>query len=478
MRDLRDYQSVVYAQMKDAPAFALFLEQGLGKTQIILHEFMQDDSDILVVAGQPNGLQKVWEEQIHENAMPVRTLSWEGKASKQFLMQFLDFKSSKVRKRVLLVNIEIFQSRTNPMFKNFIQILELRTRVTWVLDQSACIKNPYSLRTKNIKALLVQYGQYIVKRRILDGDPCSGGVSELYAQFGFLDPQIIGMRSYTAFVARYCVRNYFNGIEKDKTQNFEELTRKIAPYGSWLKTKDCIALPELITCRDYFTLSKPEQDYLKRAETEQLWSAQSNDDDTEDSKELQLALCTLSPLVALLQKQQVCSGLCEVLHGVASTKVVALRNLVMRFHEPVLIFCNYHFEIDLILTYLEGTRRALEYSGRNSEQRYANLDAFKCGRADVLVGTQASLGKGFTITNTRRIIFYSRNYSYRLYLESIKRVHRSTQERTVFVHDLISTERIEHDIVQCLQNKRDLLYLVEQGMKTNNARKVSPCVEL
>ena len=57
-----------------------------------------------------------------------------------------------------------------------------------VVDESSKIKTPGAKRTK----LITFFGRSAVCRRILTGTPVTKGPEDLFAQFKFLNPDILG----------------------------------------------------------------------------------------------------------------------------------------------------------------------------------------------------------------------------------------------------------------------------------------------
>src|SRR5690606_39430123 len=62
---------------------------------------------------------------------------------------------------------------------------------------------PLPISTRTDKT--IKYGWLGVKRIVLSGTSITQGLEDLYTQYKFLDPEIIGLDSYYTFRARYCV---------------------------------------------------------------------------------------------------------------------------------------------------------------------------------------------------------------------------------------------------------------------------------
>jgi hypothetical protein len=167
-----DHQLEAFNLSSELESFALLMEQGTGKTKVIIdtaaHLFGLGRIDaVLVVA--PNGVHRNW---IH-NELPVHHPDWAPhiatywssmptKAERKALENLSDPKF--VGLRWLSLNVEAFSSeKGRKMAENW-----LRThKVLFVVDESSRIKTPTAQRTKNILKL-AKLAPY---RRIMTGTP-------------------------------------------------------------------------------------------------------------------------------------------------------------------------------------------------------------------------------------------------------------------------------------------------------------------
>src|SRR5581483_10984004 len=118
---------------------------------------------------------------------------------------------------------------------------------------SASIKNPQAKRTK----FLIKCSKLAPYRRVLDGQPVAEGASELFSQFKFLDPWIIGHDTWTGFKNEFCKIGFFNEIVGYR--NLDELRRRIDGYCFRVREVDCLDLPPRIYKMWSFRLDETEQ---------------------------------------------------------------------------------------------------------------------------------------------------------------------------------------------------------------------------
>jgi SNF2 family DNA or RNA helicase len=109
---------------------------------------------------------------------------------------------------VFAFNVEAFVSKVALSYMTKILI---SNKPFLVVDESSRIKSPSAKRTKEI----TKFSKYAKYKRILTGTPITKGPQDVYSQFKFLDPNILGYDSYYSFRSRYCI---MGGYENRQTQ--------------------------------------------------------------------------------------------------------------------------------------------------------------------------------------------------------------------------------------------------------------------
>lgn len=201
--------------------FALFMEQGTGKTKtaIDIAENLCDAGIIdrvLVLA--PNGVHKQWLNQelpMHGRRLYTKQdlLIW--KSDKSHAKQLTAWLAKKDATRLswFAVNIDAFSRSTYlDLFKRY--VAEGKTMV--VVDEATSIGNMESVRTrnviyglsdvtKNMRGNITQYTPLSVVRCILTGTPAAKGITKLWAMFEFLKHNYFGMSEW-AFDAHFTIK--------------------------------------------------------------------------------------------------------------------------------------------------------------------------------------------------------------------------------------------------------------------------------
>lgn len=119
----------------------------------------------------------------------------------------------------------------------------LRGRKVWIVaDESWFIKG----RSDQTRAAC-RIRKRCVRATILNGTPLSDGKPmDLFYQFYFLSPDIIGCKNATHFKSKYTISGGFQNRSVVGYKDLDELNRKVAPYILARKTRDFFELPEMM----------------------------------------------------------------------------------------------------------------------------------------------------------------------------------------------------------------------------------------
>jgi SNF2 family DNA or RNA helicase len=222
MITLYRHQKIALSYMRSSNYFALFMEQGTGKTIPSLCRILDllksgAIEDALVVA--PKSALGAWERDIE-------------------LFNALDREI--LRGGITLINYDkVWRGETkSPYNKKWGCI---------ILDEAHAIKNRTSRRSK----FLLKIACKADYRYILTGTPISNGQLEnIWALYCFLDPYIergypysrIFGGSYRTFQDRYCILNMYH--KPSSYIHVNELQEIINEYSYRVKKIDCLDLPD------------------------------------------------------------------------------------------------------------------------------------------------------------------------------------------------------------------------------------------
>ena len=442
---------------KDLEAFALLMEMGTGKTKVAI-----DTGGYLAAKGLitgilvtcPKSLIGTWaKEEIPKHFSEDilhRIIRWKPN-NKSVLSQIktpipgvLD---------ILVMNVDAFNSPSG--YEAAEAFLKCR-KCLMVVDESTVIKSYDAQRTRKC----IKLGALACYRRILTGTPVANGPMDVYSQFFFLDPKILGHKTYFTFRNRYAKLkdNLING-RSFKTivgfQRLDELQQSIDKFSYRKLKSECLDLePKIYQTR--FIEMEPEQKaayiQLKR----------------EALLELGDAGAVISPL-AITTQMKLRQILCGYVVPTGETKPVWLVKdnprigAIMDIIEEnptkkVLIWCSF------IPSIKEIGRRLVEVYGERAVQLfYGDLSADERETAkydfqndpDVrfMVLQNKTGGFGLTLTASSLTIYHDNDWSLEVRQQSEDRNHRHGQTEAVVYIDLVVEGTVDEKVAKALQEK-------------------------
>lgn len=450
-----DHQLKVFEQSKNMPVFALLMEQGTGKTKVILDNasylFEKERIDTLIVVAWPNGVHRNWvDNEIPEDVwVDHQSFFWKSNLNKakerEFNLKLKNFSGL----RIFTFNIEAFSSQKAKEYMLSV-IRSTKKGVMFAIDQSACIKNPSAKRTKFL--LKVSKLPQLKYKRILDGEPTAEGAEELYTQFKFLDPDILGHKTMTSFKSEYCNIGYFKQIVSYR--NIDRLYDRIAPFSCRVLAKDCQDLPPKIYKQWSFDLTDKERHHFDQLKVLNLTAFNENNLD-------EGMIVENLALVKNMRLQQIASGWFPVDGKILSINETPsrLENLLLLLKEAkgkAIIFSRFKADLELLQRVFK--EKAVGYHGSISEDdRAVNKKRFKEDpKVLYLLGHPRSAGIGHTLTEAKHIIYYTNDSSLRLRSESEKRAHRQGLKHHLFIWDLVAKNTGDSHILKCLKEKKKI----------------------
>jgi SNF2 family DNA or RNA helicase len=138
--------------------------------------------------------------------------------------------------------------------------------------------------------------------------------------------------------------------------------------------------------------------------------------------------------------------------------------------EQVLIWANYRKEFELISEML-GDRCRCVYGGTSIQDKNDAIQRFKDGRIQYLIANPASADKGLTLTNAHIAIYFSLNWSYELFKQSMERIYAdiSKQPKHCDYYVMIAKGTIDRVLYSdVLKGKGEASYAVLNHLKGGN----------
>ncbi|MBI1207993.1 MAG: ATP-dependent helicase [Azospirillum sp.] len=316
-----------------------------------------------------------------------------------------------------------------------------------VLDEAQSIKNPAAKATKAVCKLKARH------RLCLTGTPIENHLGEVWSQFAFLMPGILGdQRSFTT--------RFRTPIEKHgDTERRTQLAHRLRPF-MLRRTKAEVAtdLPPKTEIMRRVELATDQRDLY---ETIRLSMHQKV---REEVARLGIGRSRIVILDALLKLRQVCCDprlvkLKSAQKVTGSGKLETLMEMLPEMIEEgrrILLFSQFTSMLDLIKEALVPTGIPyVELRGDTADRATPVLRFQACEVPLFLISLKAG-GKGLNLTAADTVIHYDPWWNPAIENQATDRAHRIGQDKPVFVYKMIAAGTVEEKIVE-LQEKKGAL---------------------
>lgn len=473
------HQTEALEKMNGHPTFALLMAMRTGKTKVLLDNFghLELDGkvrDLLVIA--PAGVYRTWNRAIIDHCSDdllrrAKIYIWDsgksqtkGERDKQErflnLCRFADCdcnpynsvmiceKHTKRFPRILLMNIEALSGvRRAQQF--CLDFLCERDKAMIAVDESTIIKTPKAARTKFVCRQLAPRAKY---RRILSGLPTPRSPLDLYCQFEFLDPAILGFRSYYSFRNVHAViRNEHIGGRIVPLvvgyRGIEQLQAKIEPHSFRVPFRPKI--PSTYTIREVTLTEEQKRIYneIKTFATAQL-----------DNESHVTATVVITQILRL--HQVLCGHTRDELgyiHEIPENKTWELVQLLEDYDGKAIIWCSYDWDITKVSSTLQGiygsTSVARFWGGNTGTREDEEKEFLNNPDCRFMVATPSAGGRGRTWSNADLVVYYSSTNDLEHRDQSEQRAQGLDKSRQVDYIDLIAPGTVETKILHALRNK-------------------------
>ena len=315
-----------------------------------------------------------------------------------------------------------------------------------ILDESQKIKNPISQTAKASRLLNAKY------RLVLTGTPVENNTLELWSQFSFLNPGLLGSINYFK-------RSFSTPIEKKgETETAEFLRQIIFPF-ILRRTKENVAkeLPPKFEQTVYCSMNE-KQEQLYKQWRDHYRAILLNRIDTVGIEKSHMNI--LEGLVKLRQIS------CHPFLVDKSTlddsgKFEALKEFVdeiLSEKHKVLIFSQFVKMLKLMQQYLDKNNIPYEYLDGHTKNRHECVDRFQNDddKRIFLISLKAG-GTGLNLTAADYVIHYDPWWNPAVEMQATDRAHRIGQQKNVFVYRLITKNSVEEKMLELQAKKKNLV---------------------
>ena len=314
-----------------------------------------------------------------------------------------------------------------------------------VLDESHYIKNRNSKRASFLLKLSLK-AKY---RYILTGTPIGNGQLEnIWSQYAFLKPTVIRGRiaskifgTYKQFEDRYCILNQW--WKPYRYINVDELQDIINQYCYRVTKAECLDLPEKL----------PDEVYDIELKEPKLYKELHKHSTIEE-----MDLLAENPLARMTKLRQICSGFLNdgtEIHELKCEKLKVLEEFLDGWEKKLVIFCEFKYSIKAISSLLNKLK--IKHVTLDGEQKDKQIwRKFQSDpQIQVIICQYQSGSAGIDLYSADTIIFYEPTLRSNILEQAKDRIHRIGQtSKCSYIH-FITKGTIEVAIYRALKNYND-----------------------
>lgn len=325
-----------------------------------------------------------------------------------------------------------------------------------ICDESQRIKTHDAEQSKALHAL----GDKAKYKLILSGTPVQNDAIDIWSQYRFLDSSIFG-KNFWQFRNRYAIMGGFNRKQIVGYKDLDGLIRKEHSIAFRITKEEAIDLPEQTFIKRKVQLGKKEKELytqIKRSSYAELANGNK--------------ITATTVLTRLLRLQQLAGGFLVTDDSdkpelVNTAKLDALKDIVEDYvlggGKKLVIFARFIPEVDAIMSTLTklfqktGKKHVAIYGAIKKEERGCIIKQFQEDLDTmVIVGQIDTLGVGVTLTAADTCVYYSKNFNYATYEQSLARIHRIGQKNRCTYIDLETEGTVDELIGKALAKKEDM----------------------
>lgn len=324
-----------------------------------------------------------------------------------------------------------------------------------ICDESQRIKTHDAAQSKAIHKL----GDQARYKLILSGTPVQNNAIDIFSQYRFLDPKIFGTNFYQ-FRNRYAIMGGFNKKQIIGYKDLDGLIKKEHSIAFRITKEEAIDLPEQTFETRHITMDKKERELYDRIRRDSYAELDSGG---------QITATTV--LTKLLRLQQLTGGFLVKDDSsrpelVSRSKLDALSDIIQDYvigtGKKLVIFARFIPEvraiIDLAKKELPAGKKAVAIYGEiKKEERGPIVKQFQEDPNTMLfIGQIDTAGTGITLTAADTCVYYSKNFNYATYSQSLSRIHRIGQRNTCTYIGLVVEKTVDEMISKALAKKEDM----------------------
>ena len=331
-----------------------------------------------------------------------------------------------------------------------------------IADESQRIKTHDAQQSKAMHKL----GDIAKYKLILSGTPVQNNAIDIFSQYRFLDPTVFGL-NYYAFRGRYAIMGGFSNRQIIGYKDLDELIKKEHSIAYRVTKDEALDLPEQTFLTRYITMDTKDKNLYTQIKKNSFAELEGGG---------QISAPTV--LTKLLRLQQFTGGFIQADDGakpelVFKGKLNALEDIfddyVIDEGKKLVVFCRFRPEIDLIQKLMDKKkiRYCSIYGDIKIDDRGDIVKEFQTNpEVKVFLAQIDTAGLGITLTAADTCVYYSVNFNYAAYSQSLARIHRIGQRNCCTYIHLVVKGTIDETVLKALAKKEDLAKAVVDDWKS------------
>ena len=433
--------------------FGLLFEMGCGKTLTAIAIAgagyqMGKVERLLIVA--PTSVVAVWPKELQEYAQFKYTCKTLLGEKKQRIKQIDDL--LKFPFKALKVAVINYESTWRP---EILEKLKEFDADMVIADESQRIKTYDAAQSKAMHEL----GDQARYKLILSGTPVQTAAIDIWSQYRFLDKTVFG-DNFFKFRGRYAIMGGYGNKKIVGYKDLEGLIKKEHSIAFRVTKDEALDLPEQTFETRKIQFSQKEKNLYERIKKDSYAELDGGGHIT-----------ATTVLTRLLRLQQLAGGFlvqddAQKPQLVSRAKLDALADIIEDYvigsGKKLVIFARFIAEVKAIMELADKVlpkelKQVAIYGDIKKEDRGDIVKQFQEDPKTVLfIGQIDTAGTGITLTAADTCVYYSKNFNYATYSQSLSRIHRIGQRNCCTYIDLEIEGTIDELISKALSRKEDM----------------------
>ncbi len=315
-----------------------------------------------------------------------------------------------------------------------------------ILDESQAIKNSASKRYKTI----IQLNS--ARRLTLTGTPIENSTMDLYAQFNFINPGLVGNKTQFR-------KQFSDPIDKEGDVDAKKLLQKIIHPFLLRRTKDQVAqdLPPRTESILYCEMEGAQKDLYHKMKNE-IRASLLDQENLEQNK--------IMVLDGLLKLRQICNSPAllkgknqpQEIGNYPSIKIDTLmeqiEEVVVQENHSILVFSQFTSMLALVREQLDKKKIDYAYLDGSTTKRQVVIDEFNADDEKKIFLISLKAGNtGLNLTKADFVYLLDPWWNPAVESQAIDRTHRIGQTKPVFAYRFICKDTIEEKILRLQSQK-------------------------